>query len=293
VLGLGQKRRTDSRPKSPVLDISGPKLRAAFEHLVKSAEATGGVERYVSALALKSSLFAQILGPNREKKKGQAGEIGKAEFFDLAAFIAPVRRRMGGKMSGSGGQLLLMAVGELLSGAPDVATADQRMARFMAAFPTDKSHRWVRDLGAELLHYSAPETYPLMTRWVWDAKVGTGVLREIWFDENDGVPVIEVDDNCATFVTLAEELRGFLAQNGVFKDQVFYADLLCAHVYAGYINHQGGQYLRSDFSDDADPMHYTRRMLGLDAIDTQTGRTRLKLIDGAAHRPGRGSLALN
>ena len=30
-------------------------------------------------------------------------------------------------------------------------------------------------------------------------------------------------------------------------------------------------------------MMHTRRMLGLDAINTETGRTRLKLIDGTAH----------
>ena len=56
-----------------------------------------------------------------------------------------------------------------------------------------------------------------------------------------------------------------------------------AHVYAAYINDRGGQYLRTDFSMEGDPMLHTRRMLGLDAVDTETGRTRLRLIDGQAH----------
>ena len=85
--------------------------------------------------------------------------------------------------------------------------------------------------------------------------------------------------------TLREELEGFLADNGVFRDMAFYIDLLCAHIYAGYINDKGGQYLRGDFCGQAkeDSMAHTRRLLGLDAVDTETGRTRLKLIDGVAH----------
>ena len=66
-------------PARPVLDLSGPKLRRAFENLVESAEDTGGVERYVGALALKASLFEEVLG------KGQVGELTEPEFYDLAA----------------------------------------------------------------------------------------------------------------------------------------------------------------------------------------------------------------
>jgi hypothetical protein len=86
-------------------------------------------------------------------------------------------------------------------------------------------------------------------------------------------------------------MDGFLASEGVFRDRHAYVDLLLAHVYAGYINDRGGQYLRTDFTMEGDPMLHTRRMLGLDAVDTETGRTRLRLIDGKAHHFG-GSPAL-
>jgi hypothetical protein len=79
------------------------------------------------------------------------------------------------------------------------------------------------------------------------------------------------------------ELEGFLAEQGVFRDLPFYVDVLLSHIYSGYINDRGGQYLRSDFTTNSDPMFHTRRMLGLDAVDTKTGRTRLRLIDGKAH----------
>ncbi len=271
------KQKTPAQVK-PVLHLSGPQLRRAFEHLVESAEASGGVERYVGALALKASLFEELLG------KGRVGELTETEFLDLASFVTPARRKIGAWLDQNGFDSLHARLKDLLDGWSDTSTADRRVAAFHAGFPADREHRWVRDLGAEVLHFSAPERYPLMTRWIWDARVNTGVLREIWHSDSDA-GTIAIEDNFATFTTLREELEGFLADNGVFRELPFYVDLLCAHIYAGYINDKGGQYLRGDFCGQAreDSMAHTRRLLGLDAVDTETGRTRLKLIDGVAH----------
>lgn len=73
-----------------------------------------------------------------------------------------------------------------------------------------------------------------------------------------------------------------MSDNGVFRDVPHYVDMLCAQVYANYICEQGGSYLRTDFSAAEDPLQYTRRMLGMDGIDPETGRTRAK---GVAGRP--------
>jgi hypothetical protein len=264
----------------PVLHLSGPRLRRAFEHLIDSAEDTGGVERYIGVLALKASLFEEVLG------RGRVGALTETEFLDLASFITPARRKLGGWLGQNGFAALHARLKDLLDGWSDVSTADARLTAFHAGFPADREHRWVRDLGAEVLHFTAPDRYPLMTRWMWDARVNTGVLREIWHSDDGTEPgTIRVPDDLATFTTLREELEGFLADNGVFRDLPFYVDILCAHVYSGYINDKGGQYLRSDFCGQAreDSMAHTRRLLGLDAVDTETGRTRLKLIDGEAH----------
>lgn len=259
-----------------MLHLSGPRLRRAFEHLVEAAEPTGGVERYVSALALKASLFEEVFG------KGRVEDMTAEDFRDIAAFVTPARRRVAPYLESAGFDRLRHSIDGLLEGWPDSAATDFRLQRFIASFPQDRAHRWTRDLGAEILHFAAPERYPLMTRWMWDAQVGTGVLREIWFSEDPEYSV-PVGDDFATFATLGEEIGGFLSENGVYRDHALYSDLLCAHVYAGYINDHGGQYLKADFSDGVDPMMHTRRMLGLDAINTETGRTRLKLIDGTAH----------
>jgi len=269
------KAKTAPAAPRPVLDLSGPKLRRASEHLIEAAEETGGIERYVGALALKASLFAELLGT------GQASALTDAAFCDLCVFITPVRRRVGAWLGRNGFAAMRRGLTGLLEGLTDRETADQRIAAFVASFPADREHRWIRDLAAEVLHFVAPDRYPLMTRWMWDRRVNTGVLREIW--HGDPPATIAVDDNLATFTMLSEELEGFLQDNGVFRDLPFYVDLLCAHVYAFYISDRGGQYLSADFCGKQNRMAHTRRLLGLDAIDTESGRTRLKLIDETAY----------
>ena len=264
-------------PAGPVLDLSGPRLRQAFEALVEGAEATGGVERYVGALALKSSLFEELLG------KGRVRDLSETEFLDLCAFVTPARRRIGACLAEHGFSAMRLRLERLLSGWSDLSTADMRLAAFVEGFPADREHRWVRDLAAEVLHFTVPERYPLMTRWIWDARTQTGVLREIWYAAEGEPDSIPVPQDFATFATLREEMEGFLRDNGVFRELAFYVDLLCAQIYAGYINDRGGQYLRSDFCGREDPMAHARRLLGLDAVDTESGRTRLKLIDGTAY----------
>lgn len=265
----------DSPPR-PVLDLSGERLTAALESVIRGAEPQGGVERWVTAIHLKASLFQEIVGGERFHA------LTSGDLKALCAFIAPVRRRVGPWLTAERFPAMREAIVALLSRAGDTSGADANMAAFRAAFPDDRAHRWVRDLAAELLHYTRPEQYPLMTRWMWDAKANTGVLREIWFHPEVDRLRIPVDDGYETFLVLREELAGFLAGNGIFRDMPFYIDLLCAAIYGDYIAAQGGSYLRTDFGSPDDPMAYARRMLGLDGLDTETGRTRLKLIDGEA-----------
>ncbi len=269
-------RKPNAAPR-PVLDLSGPRLHRAFENLVESAEATGGVERYISALALKSSLFSAVLG------KGQAREMAEADFRDVTSFIAPVRRRIGAWLDDNKFEFMRKAIGELLEAGADPGSIDARLAAFVDRFPADREHRWTRDLGAEILHFVFPDALPLMTRWIWDHHVGTGVLREIWHAEDVDRATIAVGDGIDTHLTLRDELQDWLHDNGVFRDLPFYVDLLCAHIYSGYINDRGGQYLRADVcGETADMMAHTRRMLGLDSVASPQGRARLKLMDGEA-----------
>ena len=92
---------------------------------------------------------------------------------------------------------------------------------------------------------------------------------------------IDVPDDTSTFLVLRQELAQYLQTNGVFRDTLFYIDILLAQVYAGYIGERGGTYLRTDFATPEDPMLHTRRILGLDGVDS-SGKTKLKAADGRA-----------
>jgi hypothetical protein len=236
------------------LELSGPKLKLALEALVSRSEEEGGVEAYVEALKLKTAMFQQVL----------RDEFQLREFRALCAHMSTVRRRIGQYAQPHWFEEMKKRIAGLFE---DGREPDERMQRFCATFPDDREHRWVRDLAAELLHYAEPERYPLMTRWVWDARTNTGVLREIWHgDDVDGM-TIDVPDGYATFLMLREELAQYLSANGVFRDVLLYVDVLTAQVYAGYIGERGGTYLRTDFATPEDPMLHVRRILGLDGVE--------------------------
>ena len=257
----------------PRLELSGPKLSGAFQALAAGAEEAGGVERYVDALKLKSALFVQALAA------GRAAQVSRTDFLAICSWMSTVRRRVGPYLEPGKFEALRDRVAVLLEG--PTAAADARIEAFCAGFPDDRAHRWVRDLAAELLHHVDPERYPLMSRWVWDERTNTGMLREVWHAEDLDRITLAVPSRYETFVVLREELAQFLASCGVYRDVIFYVDLLVAQVYAGYISEQGGSYLRADFANAEEPMMHVRRLLGLDGV-TGNGRLRVKADDGRA-----------
>ena len=263
-----QLQKTGTDTVFPRLELSGPKLGLALETLVGRADEHGGVEAYVDALKAKAALFQQAL----------ASELTLKGFRTLCAHMATVRRRIGSYAQPDAFPAVKQHVEELVAGSD---SPDARIGRFCARFPEDREHRWVRDLAAELLHYADPERYPLMTRWVWDARTNTGVLREIWHGDEIDHMTIDVPDSYATFLGLRQELAQYLQTNGVFRDVLFYIDVLLGQVYAGYIGERAGSYLRTDFATPEDPMLHTRRILGLDGVD-ERGRSKLKAADGRA-----------
>jgi len=257
----------------PVLDLSADALRTGLQIMIRGSEDHGGIERYIDAVKLKSAMFKQALVDN------DVAELDLETFKGLCTFMATVRRRISDWLNEERFVEVREGIVELFA---DGEHIDVRVGRFCDRFPSDKKHRWVRDLAVELLHNADPERVPLMNRWVWDVKANTGVIREIWHGEDVDHMTIRVPDNYGTYVMLREELSQFLSDNGFFRDVLFYVDVLCAQVYAQYICEQGGSYLRVDFSAPEDPMQHTRRLLGLDGVQPGNGRTRLKSIDGEA-----------
>ncbi len=275
-LNTSKKDKAAAVEARPQLELAGPVLQQALQQVINGCEPLGGIERYIDALKLKSTLFQDAL------LNGAHETMTVETFGGLCAFMSTVRRRIAPYLEPQEFAALINAIAALLDNREDTSTTDARMATFCAAFPQDKKHRWVRDLAAEVLHNTDPERYPLMTRWIWDAKANTGVIRELWFDDEIDHITLDIPDRYITFITLREELSQYLTENGIFRDVLNYIDLLCAQIYADYICAQGGSYLRTDFSAPQDPMEYTRRLLGLDGVKANTNKTRLKSIDGTA-----------
>ncbi len=261
----------DPAEARPQLDLSGPRLKTALETMIHSCESTGGIERYVDAMKLKSKIFRDNFGP------GKAFELSADDFTRIASLMPTVRRRVGPYVEDETYPKLQKAIDGLFS---DEET-DVKLAGLCAAFPEDKHHRWVRDLGAEILHQTNPEVYPLMNRWVWDRKANSGVIREIWYCDIDHI-TLEIEDCYDTYLMLREELSQFLTDNGIFQDVMIYIDLLCASIYADYVAAQGGSYLKADFSAAEDPAKHMRRLLGLDGVKTKSNRKLPSSIDGNA-----------
>ena len=241
--------------------------------MIKGSENHGGIEQYIDAVKLKSTMFRQALVEN------DVAELDLETFKGLCTFMATVRRRISEWLNEERFVEMHCGIVELFEEDDHI---DVRIGRFCDRFPNDKKHRWVRDLAVELLHNADPERVPMMNRWIWDVKANTGVIREIWHGDDVDHMTIQVADNYGTCVMLREELSQFLSENGFFRDVLFYVDVLCAQIYAQYICEQGGSYLRTDFSAPEDPMQHTRRLLGLDGVQPGNGRTRLKSIDGEA-----------
>jgi hypothetical protein len=284
MFGRSQKASVPVSPARPHLDLSGPRLRHALEALVAGADTHGGIERYMEALKLKSTVFREALAGGAAGAGGTPGpgRFAIEAFRPLCGFMPTVRRRIVPWLEEPSYTVLRGALEELLEPTDDTSGTDLRIARFCAVFPQDDRHRWTRDLAAELLHNLEPERYPLMTRWVWDAGANTGVLREIWHGPDVDHTSITARDDYETFLVLREEIAQFLSMNGVFRDVVQMVDMVCAQVYAEYICEQGGSYLRVDFSAPEDPMQHTRRLLGLDGVRAADGRARFAAIDGEA-----------
>jgi hypothetical protein len=198
------KEPAGGAPERPRLELSGPRLAAAFQALVKSCEEAGGVERHVEALKFKSSVF-------REAFADEGRSLAPGQFARLCMFMPTVRRRIGAYVDDDANfEHLRQAMAELFA----AGSSDDAVRGFCAAFPANKSHRWVRDLAAEILHNCDPERQPLMCRWVWDRKANTGVIREIWHGDVDHL-VIDVDDGFETYLMLREELSRFLTSNSI------------------------------------------------------------------------------
>ncbi len=256
---------------NPVLHLDGRRLRMAFDSMIDCAEKFGGIEIIVDGLNGKSLLFQRTFDD-------EAQTLIESEFFDACAFMPTVRRRMKGILEKRNFIQLSQSV-RTLRNEVTIENIDQKIETFESELASTARDRWVRDLAAEILHFSDPETFPLMTRWIWDYSSNSGVLREIWYSESE-TEYLKIPNGIRTHLELRRELSEFLDSLGVFNNMHFMMDVLFAWIYSQYIGNQGGSFLKTDFSFTGTPFGYVFRMLGLDAAISASGKSRLLLANG-------------
>ncbi len=269
-----QKSISTNASPSPELHLDGRVLRDSFENMVKAAEKLGGIEIIVDGLNGKSILFQSTFS-NRDSISFES------DFYSACAFMPTVRRRLKFALEKHGFNSVWEAIRRLLDDVT-IQNVDFRVEQFFLILAASRKDRWVRDLAAEILHFSNPDKFPLMTRWVWDFSSNTGVLREIWFTDNDHER-IKIPNGIQTHLELRRELLGFLKDCGVFANQNLTIDLLLAWIYSGYIGSQGSSFLRTEYNSSGLPFGYALRMLGLDTAFC-SGKTRLILPGGKRYQ---------
>lgn len=152
------------------------------------------------------------------------------------------------------------AVAELLHGPAGLASRFDAFTEVIAAAPEG-----VVDLPGELLHFTQPDRYWLLTRWVWDPETETGALRLVTMDEVDlygttrGETYLRVGQALA-FVEETGKAAGFTGMG----PGLFGADVFLASVYAIYLHTVLGMRMTQEFTRLAPPVgELVRRLLGV------------------------------
>ncbi|HKL77390.1 MAG TPA: hypothetical protein VJ985_03360 [Gammaproteobacteria bacterium] len=249
------------------VELSPQRFERALEQLFESVEADGGVERYAAALKMKSELFGRLLAPDA------IAELDEEARDTLLERVFSARRRLAPHVREMEMAEFRSRVHDLLHGKGPV---EERMEAFVEALPCEgKACRARRDLAADLLHFYDPETYPLMTRWVWDVSTDSGALREL-VPNSDQVNQLPTGGDPGTFVTLRAWAKEQLEAQSFYRDLDLLVDLVLAQVYAQYIKAMAEGMLRTDFgSSGEDPSEHVRKLLGIDEQRLK-GRSRLK-----------------
>ncbi len=252
-----------------------------FQHklsaLQHSIEDDGGVEVYLSALRAKQDLFVRALS------KEKIDSLNQADLEELLETVFSARRRVYSDLISNGMETVALAMRELIYG---LAPLEERMHAFSMLVSVDESaHREVRkqaektrraalDFAAELLHFNAPERYPLMCRWVWDQNTVSGALRE-FIRGNDHMPDVKLGTSPGIYEGARVWMAEQVSANGVYKDIHFWVDLILAQAYTEYFRSLAEGMLGSDFGRGTNPSSHIRKFLGIDA-PIREGVSRIK-----------------
>lgn len=236
-----------------------------FAVLLEQIGETGGIDAFLEALGKKSRLFEQVLSPAEVRTL----TLEKAEL--LLETVMPARKRLWPVLVQLGAVELASVVSDLLYGETPL---EQRLTDFVERVPAadrldkrngNKLRRAAHDFAAELLHFHAPQQYPLMTKWVWDQATHSGALREL-VKGGDALQAVPLGASPGVYEAGRVWIAQQLAKQGVYREPHYIVDLFLAHAYADYMRamSSGMGLINADFGGKADPLEVVKKLLGID-----------------------------
>jgi len=264
---------SDSRPQSAEritptklpFDLDVGLLKKSFYELEEAFEGQQGLADLIKRLAEKSKIFRGIL-------ISRNAPLEEGELETLVERMFTARRKIWPAFEAVGAVRVGEAMSDLLKGHGSLV---QRMQRFEEALPaTGKAQRALRDVAAEILHFTDPEVYPLMTRWVWDQGTVSGAIRE-FIPGGDYLTDFPLGESPEMFEGVRVWMQESLAELGVYRDLPYLIDVILAYQYSQYLRAMAEGFLRSDFGGQSDFTEQIRKLLG---VETQRrfGGSRLK-----------------
>ncbi|MBU2760058.1 hypothetical protein [Acidithiobacillus sulfurivorans] len=255
-------------PATLPIELDKGLLNRSFYELEEAFEGQQGLADLVSSMAEKTASFRRLLLEEQQPLTETQMEHLVAQMFTARRKIWPLIKEQGAAKVGE-----LMR--DLLTGHGDLT---QRMARFEEALPaTGKVKRVIRDVAAEVLHFSDPERYPLMTRWVWDQGTTSGAIRE-FIRGGDYLTDFPFGESPEMFEGLRQWMRETLLELGVYRDVPYMVDIILSHQYSQYVRAMAEGFLRSDFGGQTDFTEQIRKLLGVE-VQRRMGGSRLKRDD--------------
>lgn len=277
--GIAAVDTNDIVPAELALPLDSAYFMHKFSALQANTEGDGGVEVLVTSLVAKHQLFARLL---------DVSSLPSLQDEDLESLLDTVfsaRRRLYPDLKAFGLDKTKALIHELLFGnltiserlsrfadMVQVNEADDREARKLAA----KNKRAAYDFGAEILHFSQPDKFPLMTRWVWDQQAQSGALRE-FIRGNDAMDNVSLGNAPEMFEGARVWLAAQLAEQGLYRDIPQWIDLVMAQAYTEYFRSMAEGMLSSEFGRGSTPGEHLKKFLGIDA-PIKEGRSRVKRI---------------
>ncbi|MDH5300914.1 MAG: hypothetical protein OEW58_06075 [Gammaproteobacteria bacterium] len=244
-------------------------LESKLERLLDATAERGGIDVFLDALRGKQTLFTEAL------RTDVLLQMDAQSFQAVLDTVFPARRRLGDVVSSLSMDDWRQRTELLLRGKQSLS---ERLDNFVsvAAASNKKQQRALWDFAVELVHFNDPEHYPLMTRWIWDAKTQSGSLRE-FIRANDTMQTVDMGVAPEDFEAARLWIIGQLSEKGFYRDLPLLVDLVKAQAYADYVlaMSSGMGMMGSEFGGRMEPLDFVVKLLGIEPA-RNGGRSRLK-----------------